>query len=415
MLIRHLSLTNFRNYARLELDLPAGPVLLLGDNAQGKTSLLEAIYYLATSRSPHTTSPRQLINWLAGQESLTPAARLVAQVTRGQAAHTLDVTLMLEPTAGGEERFRKQVKLDSVLRRAQDLVGQVAVVMFLPQDVDLVGGPPSLRRRYLDAALSQVDAEYHSALLRLEDVLPQRNALLKQLDERGDDPDQLAFWDEELAAAGARITLRRQQAIVELGQMADAIHRDLTGGRERLRLRYEPGFDPGRPTSGEFQIPLNLDVPLAIAPHWPLEEAQAAFRAQLALRRQEEIARGVTLVGPHRDELRFVADEIDLGVFGSRGQQRTAVLALKLAEAEWMRGRLGEWPVLLLDEVMAELDAKRRTYLLSRINGANQSLMTSTGLELFGDEFCQRAKLLRVAAGQISSFKFQVSNLKDEG
>jgi DNA replication and repair protein RecF len=404
MRIHHLSLTNFRNYARLELDLPAGPVLLLGDNAQGKTSLLEAIYYLATARSPHTTSPRQLINWLAGQESLTPAARIVAQVTHGEAAHTLDVTLMLEPTSGGEERFRKQIKLDSIPRRANDLVGQVAVVMFLPQDVDLVGGAPSLRRRYLDAALTQVDAEYSSALSRLEDVLPQRNALLKQLGERGGDPDQLAFWDEELAAAGARIALCRQQAIVELGQLADAIHRDLTGGRERLRLRYEPGFDPGRPMSGEFQMPLNLDVPLALAPRWPLEKALAAFRAQLEQRRQAEIMRGVTLVGPHRDELRFIADEVDLGVFGSRGQQRTAVLALKLAEAEWMRGRLGEWPVLLLDEVMAELDAKRRVYLLGRINGANQSLMTSTGLELFGEEFCQRARLLRVAAGQISDF-----------
>ena len=401
MLIHHLSLTNFRNYARLELDLPAGPVLLLGDNAQGKTSLLEAIYYLATARSPHPTSPRQLINWLAGRESLTPAARIVAQVTHGEATHTLDVTLMLEPTASGEERFRKQIKLDSIPRRVQDLVGQMAVVLFLPQDVDLVGGAPSLRRRYLDTALSQVDAEYHSALSRLEDVLPQRNALLKQLGERGGDPDQLAFWDEELAAAGARITLRRQQAIVELGQMADAIHRDLTGGRERLRLRYEPGFDPGRPTS-EWQMPLNLDVPWAAAPTWPLEEARSAFRFQLEQRRQEEIARGVTLVGPHRDELRFIADEVDLGVFGSRGQQRTAVLALKLAEAEWMRGRLGEWPVLLLDEVMAELDAKRRTYLLGRVNGANQSLMTSTGLELFREEFCQRARLLQVTAGQIS-------------
>jgi DNA replication and repair protein RecF len=287
------------------------------------------------------------------------------------------------------------------------------VVLFLPQDVDLVGGGPSLRRRYLDAALSQVDAEYHAALSRLEDVLPQRNALLKQLGERGGDPDQLAFWDEELAAAGARITLRRQQATVELGQIADAIHRDLTGGRERLRLRYEPGFDPGRPTSGEFQIPLNLDVPWAAAPDWPLEEAQAAFRAQLALRRPEEIARGVTLVGPHRDELRFIADEVDLGIFGSRGQQRTAVLALKLAEAEWMRERLGEWPVLLLDEVMAELDAARRAYLLGRINGANQSLMTSTGLELYREEFCRRARLLRVVAGQISNIKYQVSNLQD--
>ena len=406
MLIHHLSLTNFRNYARLELDLPAGPILLLGDNAQGKTSLLEAIYYLATSRSPHTTSPRQLINWLAGQESLTPAARIMAHLTRQQAAHTLDVTLMLEPTADGEERFRKQIKMDGVPHRAHELVGQVTVVMFLPQDVDLVGGSPSLRRRYLDAALSQVDAEYHGALSQYEAVLSQRNALLKQLAERGGDPDELIYWDEQLSTAGALVTLRRQQAVVEWGECADAIHRDLTGGRERLRLRYEPGFDLGRPASPDFQMQIKLDVPLPATSE--MDKAAASFRAQLAARRNEEMARGATLVGPHRDELRFIADEVDLGVYGSRGQQRTAVLALKLAEVEWMRAQTGEWPVLLLDEVLAELDARRRAYLLARINGANQSLMTGTGLELFGEDLPRRAHVLRVVAGQVSSVKPEV-------
>jgi DNA replication and repair protein RecF len=400
MLIQHLSLTNFRNYARLELDLPAGPILILGDNAQGKTSLLEAIYYLATTRSPHTTSPRQLIHWLAGQESLTPAARIVAQVERGNSYHTLDATLMLEPAAGGEERFRKQIKVDGIPRRGADAAGQMTVVLFLPQDVDLVGGSPSLRRRYLDAALEQVDAEYHQALSQFEAVLPQRNALLKQLAERGGDPDELIYWDGQLAASGALITLKRRQAVIELSQHANAIHRDLTGGREHLQLRYEPSFDPGRPPVSEFQMPLKLDVPhVAVS---DVAEAQASFKTQLEARRSEEIARGVTLVGPHRDELRFFADGIDLGVYGSRGQQRTAVLALKLAEVEWMRRQTGEWPVLLLDEVMAELDARRRAYLLARVNGAHQSLLTGTGLELFGQDFCRRARILRISAGQVS-------------
>jgi DNA replication and repair protein RecF len=401
MLIRHLSLTNFRNYARLELDLPAGPVLLLGDNAQGKTSLLEAIYYLATSRPLHTASPRQLIHWLASQESLTPAARIVAYVERGDATHSLDVTLMLEPSPGGEERFRKQIKVDNIPRRAQDLVGQMTVVLFVPQDVELVGGSPSLRRRYLDSTLSQVDADYHEALSQFEAVLSQRNALLKQLNERGGDPDELTYWDEQLSASGALITLRRQQAVIELGKLADAIHRDLTGGQERLRLRYEPCFDPSRPASAEFQMPLKLDVPVVAPSATPVAQAQVSFRAQLEARRSEEIARGVTLVGPHRDEVRFIADEIDLGMYGSRGQQRTSVLALKLAEVEWMRGKTGEWPVLLLDEVLAELDAKRRAYLLARVNGANQSLTTGTGPELFSADYVHRAKILRVTMGRI--------------
>jgi len=401
MLIRHLSLTNFRNYARLELDLPPGPVLILGDNAQGKTSLLEAIYYLATSRSPHTASPRQLIHWLAKQESLTPAARIVAQVAHGEGIHTLDVTLMLEPLPGDEERFRKQIKLDGIPRQARDLVGQMAVVLFLPQDVELVSGSPALRRHYLDTALSQVDADYHGALLPFGEVLSQRNALLKQLAERGGDPDELAYWDEKLSADGALITLKRQQAVAELGERADALHRDLTGAHERLRLRYEPSFDPRRPASPDFQIPFKLDVPFRALPETALADAQVSFRTQLEARRSEEITRGMTLVGPHRDELRFIADEVDLGVYGSRGQQRTAVLALKLAEVEWMREKTGEWPVLLLDEVMAELDAKRRAYLMDRIDGVNQSLITGTGPELFEQEFCQRARLLRVTAGQI--------------
>jgi len=399
MLIRHLSLTNFRNYARLELDLPAGPILLLGDNAQGKTSLLEAIYYLATLRSPHASSPRQLIHWLASQESLTPAARITARIARGDATHTLDVTLMLEPTSDGEERFHKQIKVDNIPRRTQDAIGQMTVVMFSPQDVDLVGGSPSLRRRYLDSVLSQVDVDYHSALSQYEAVLSQRNALLKQLAERGGDPDELAYWDERLAASGALITLRRQQTVLELGDLADQAHRDLTGGQERLRLRYEPSFDLSRPAAADFQISLKLDVPIPAMAE--LTDATASFRAQLAARHDEEIAHGVTLIGPHRDEMRFIADEIDLGVYGSRGQQRTAVLALKLAEVEWMRARTGEWPVLLLDEVMAELDARRRSYLLARINGANQSLVTATGPELLEEDFCQSAKILRVTAGQI--------------
>lgn len=398
MLIRHLSLTNYRNYARLEVDLPAGPVLLLGDNAQGKTSLLEAIYYLAMARSPHTASHRQLINWLAGQESLTPAARIVAQVERGGAIHTLDATLMIEPSVGGEERFRKQLRVDNVPRRVHEVVGQVTVVLFLPQDVELVGGAPGLRRHYLDSALEQVDQDYASGLDRYGPVLSQRNALLKQLAERGGDPDQLIYWDDQLAALGAEITLRRQQAVNELAQRADAIHRDLTGGRERLRLRYEPSFDLTRPASPDFQMSLSLD--LAAASGHNLPDLIASFRAQLALHRTEEIARGVTLVGPHRDEMRFIADEVDLGVYGSRGQQRTAVLALKLAEVDWMKERTGEWPVLLMDEVMAELDARRRGYLLARIGAVNQALITATGLELISDKL-PGARVFRIVAGQI--------------
>jgi DNA replication and repair protein RecF len=401
MYLRHLSLTNFRTYARLELDLPAQAILLYGDNAQGKTSLLEAIYVLATGRSSHTTSDRQLINWLAAEDTLQPNARLIADVTRADRSLHIEMVLMLEP-ANTEDgwRFKKQIKVNGAVVRGADLIGQIAVVMFLPDDVDIVGGGPANRRRYLDAALSQVDAEYASALDLYTDVLARRNATLKQLAEVGGDADQLIYWDEQLTAAGALITLRRQSAIAELEALADRLHRELTHERHTLHLRYQPSFLPDQPIAPVYQRGLNLDLPTR-SPEATLEQARISFLKQLAARHDDEIARGTTLVGPHRDEVRFIADEIDLGTFGSRGQQRTAILGLKLAEVQWMRSKINDWPILLLDEVMAELDAGRRGYLLQQINGAHQSILTSTELEMFTTEFRSRAKILRVARGRI--------------
>ncbi len=407
MILRHLSLTHFRNYARLELDLPPGPILLLGDNAQGKTSLLEAIYYLATAHSPHTTSERQLIHWLAGQDGLMPSAHVAGEITpaarRGLPAGRsckIDIVLVVEPSSGAQDegRFRKQIKINDAPRKGVELAGQLTVVLFLPQDVQVIGGAPGLRRRYLDDLLCQVDGAYAQALSRYGHVLSQRNALLKQLAERGGDPDELTYWDEQLAQAGTAITLARHTAITELEQAAAVIHRDLTGGNEILSLKYQPALDLERAAAPPSQITLPLSTfPLAFF----TPQVEKLFAAQLRERRAEEIARGVTLVGPHRDEVRFLVDGIDMGVYGSRGQQRTVILAHKLAEVEWIKARTGDWPVLLLDEVLAELDIRRRAYLLARINGVSQAVMTSTDLELFSAEFRARAMLLRVTKGQI--------------
>ena len=400
MHLRHLSLTNFRVYARLELELPAGPILICGDNAQGKTSLLEAVYYLATARSPHTSSDRQLIHWLAGDEGLTPYARLVGDVSRADRACHVEVTLMLESANTAEGvRFRKQIKVNGSLSRVADLARQINIVMFLPQDVDLAGAAPGGRRRSLDYTLSQIDVDYAIAVDHYADVLAQRNALLKQLQESSGDPDQLAYWDDQLAADGAAITLKRQIALDELGRAADRIHRDLTGGQADLRLRYQPALDMTRTPAAEYQIALDLDVPAVSVPH--AHRVEAAFLAQLQERRAEEIGAGMTLIGPHRDDFRFISDQVDLGTYGSRGQQRTAVLALKLAEVEWIHDKIGDWPILLFDEVMAELDAQRRTYLLSRIGSVSQSLLTTTDPSLFSAEFRARAKTLRVTTGRI--------------
>ena len=401
MYLRHLSLTNFRTYARLEIDLPAQAILLYGDNAQGKTSLLEAVYVLATARSPHTVSDRQMIHWLAGEETKSPYARLIADVIKANRTQHIEMVLMLEP-ANTEEgwRFRKQIKLNGAVVRTADLIGQIAVVMFLPDDVEIVSGSPGNRRRYLDNTLSQVDAEYAHALDLYSDVLSQRNALLKQLAESGGDPDQLIYWDEQLATSGALITLHRQTAIAELESIANQLHRDLTRERHTLRLRYQPAFNPDQPTAAIYQKPLRLELPTQ-SPEATFEQARASFLKQLHAKGPEEMARSTTLVGPHRDELRFIADEIDLGTFGSRGQQRTAVLALKLAEVHWLKDKIGDWPILLLDEVMAELDALRRGFLLNQINGAHQSILTSTDPDMFTEEFRARARILKVIKGRI--------------
>ena len=403
MHLRHLSLTNFRLYSRLEVDLPSQAILLYGDNAQGKTSLLEAIYVLATGRSAHTTSDRQLINWLASEEGLTPHARLAADVVRADRSLHIDMVLMLEPAKTEDGwRFRKQIKVNGAVVRTTDLIGQIAVVMFLPDDVEIVSGSPAQRRRYLDNALAQVDVEYARALELYGEVLSQRNALLRQLAETGGDPDQLFYWDEQLAAAGTTITLKRQSMIAELEQLADRLHRDLTHERHTLRLRYQPAFNADQPIGPVYQRSLSLDLPTQ-SPEATFEQARKSFLKQLTAKRGEELARGTTLVGPHRDELRFIADEIDLGIYGSRGQQRTAILALKLAETHWMRAKINDWPILLLDEVLAELDAKRRGFLLNQINGANQAILTSTDPEMFTPEFRSQAKMVKVIRGRIET------------
>ncbi len=380
MRLTHLTLHNFRNYVRLELDLPPGVMVLLGDNAQGKTNLLEAIYYLATTRSPHAGAERELVNWLAAEQEPLPYARLVGRVARGGAEVTVEITLTRQENHEG--RYRKQIRLNGVPRRAMDLLGQLTVVLFMPEDIDLVFGPPSLRRRYLDATLCQIDPAYCQTLSHYNQVLAQRNALLRDLGERGGDPGQLIFWDERLVEHGARVIARRQEALLTLDELAHTLHGELTGGAERLHLRYLPG--------------------VSIA-GWGATEIATGFQAQLAAWRGREIAAGMTLAGPHRDEMRFLIDGVDAGVYGSRGQQRTAALALKLAEVELMRRETGEYPVLLLDDVLSELDEHRRRLLQNRLdNGPEQAILTTTDLHNLPEAFLQRCRLWRVQMGRLT-------------
>lgn len=396
MYLKHLSLTNFRNYLHLELDLPPGLILLQGDNAQGKTNLLEAIYVLATSRSPHAQADRQMIRWGAEEEPL-PFARLMGQVQKADGPRHIEIVLVKAPVQGGRgNRLQKQIRVNGLRRRALDLVGEVNVVLFSPQDIDLVGGSPGLRRRYLDATLCQIDPRYCQALQQYNRILTQRNHLLRQLQEGRAGVDELLFWDQGLVEQGSVIIARRQEVVRGLDQLARAIHLDVTGGEEQLSLSYVSSFARDG-TRRSYQLPLE--------PHPHGEGITAAFRAHLKERQGEEIARGMTLVGPHRDDLRFTVHGVDMGVYGSRGQQRTIVLSLKLAEAELMKAETGEQPILLLDDLMSELDGVRRRYLTRRLGQYQQAILTTTDLRDYERDFLARVLLLRVHEGKIEGIQ----------
>jgi DNA replication and repair protein RecF len=378
--LNHLSLTNFRNYSRLELGLPARLSLFQGSNAQGKTNLLESIHLLATARSPRAAAERELINWLALQSPL-PYARLAGEIGDGQRVDRLELVLELSGNGGSGPIIRKQVRINGVAKRSLDLIGRLRVVLFLPEDVSLVSGSPGERRRYLDIALCQIDPVYCRSLTDYNKALQQRNALLKRLRDEGGDRDQLSFWDSQLATHGGQVLVRRRHAVEALDGIARQRHRELSGGAEWLKLVYLPS--PALP----FTTP---------------GEAAEAFGAKLKGTRSRDIAAGTSLSGPHRDDLAFLAEERDLRAYGSRGQQRTAALALKLAEVQMMREVSGESPLLLLDDVMSELDEARRHALRDALEGVDQALVTTTDWGDFSPELLSHAQQYRVEAGRLT-------------
>ena len=408
MHLTHISLTNFRNFARLDVDVPGGPIILVGGNAQGKTSLVEAIYYLATFVSFQATHERQLINFHTNHDGIA-VARIVAEFISTQAPmkpslvdsgkHRIEVRIIRETGEFGEAtRLRKEIILDGVKRKFGEVVGKFNAVLFLPHMLNVVEGAPDERRRYLNLAMGQVIPKYAMILSEYGQALSQRNALLKQLGERGGDIDQLSYWDKQLANLGAQIIHTRILTIQGLERHASLIHRELTRGEEVLRILYQPSFDPLSNNHPQYALPLNAPIDRT---RISLETIQKGFLNCLERLYNDEIERGVTTIGPHRDELRFLSNGVDLGTFGSRGQARTAVLSLKLAEMNWMKENSGQWPVLLLDEVLAELDPSRRSDLLERLSGGEQTLLTTTDLDLFNEHFLNHARLWHIREGHL--------------
>jgi len=401
MFLKHLSLTNFRGFTRLDIDIPRRIVLLTGANAQGKTTVLEAIYFLAAFTSFQTHADRQIINLDEARKNSLTVTRLVADYQRGKSKHRIEARLILEPMGVvNGQRLRKEILLDGVKKPVNEVIGHFNAVIFVPQMSQIIEGAPEDRRRYLNLALAQSTPAYARVLGEYNQALTQRNALLKMLGERGGSGDQLEVWDEALTRLGAQIILWRIEAVQQIERLASRVHHELTHGSEILRLSYEPAFDPLPKPNGQLGLKIETVVDRS---RLELDEIQTGFRERLRELRNEEIARGVTTIGPHRDELRFLANDIDLGDYGSRGQVRTALLSLKLAEVNWMKERTGEWPVILLDEVMAELDLQRRADLLKYVGESEQVLFTTTDLNLFEPEFVKKAEVWKVESGKVVS------------
>lgn len=418
--------------------------MLVGQNAQGKTSLLEAIYALATSRAPGGVPDRQLVRWQAGQDEVWPFARVQGRIER--LGGELQVELLLAWQAGeatGEDpRLVKRIRVNQVPRRAMDLLGQFNVVLFTPEDLAIVAGAPAERRRYLDGLLCQVDPAYCRALARYNQVLSQRNHLLKLIRERRAASTELTFWDERLLQDGALILEARLRAVSGLQRLAAGLHLRVAGGGPPLSLAYRlswqeeaeeramamveaPGAAAGAlsapnaaqasppvpaPTAtpassadlrapGLASPPADASDPSAAPPS--AEALRAAFAAALAASQPAQLARGLTLVGPHRDDLAFRVGAVDMRSYGSRGQQRSVALALRLAEARLMTERRGEAPVVLLDDVLSELDPGRRERLLGLLDDVEQSILTTADLAVLPPDWLVRATVLEVAGGSV--------------
>jgi DNA replication and repair protein RecF len=399
--VTQLSLTNYRNYSRLILDLPAGPILLRGDNAHGKTNLLESIYFLSTTRSLHARADQQLINWLILKQETLPFARVEATVKTERETFQLAITILREG-----DNIRKDIRLNGTKKRAMDVIGKLTTVIFLPEDIELITGAPAVRRRYLDSMLCQINPDYCHALSRYNKVLTHRNALLKELFQRNGNPNQLLYWDEQLAHDGATLITHRHNTVLDLDTIARQRHRELSSGKEGLRLHYAPSFDFFQRAKPNYQLPLVMED---LAPYTtaapPVKEVRETFLARLQQAHHEEINRGVTLTGPHRDDLHFLVDGIDMTLYGSRGQQRTAALSTKLAEITLMQQVTGETPVLLLDDVMSELDAERRKQVIEIVDRVGQAFLTTTDWTDYAPDFRRRASLFSVTMGQLEAME----------
>lgn len=339
-MLKHLELTNFRNYDHYSLDL-AKTTFLVGPNGIGKTNLLEAIYLLSTGRSWRTNRDVEVIKWGKDFSKI---------ITKKQNEDTLELEMVIQRQPTPERPRQKLIKINSIKKKLADLLGRMPTVLFSPEEMQIISGPPVLRRRFLDILLCQIDKKYTLALFDLSKIIQGRNKLLFFLKQGRSKINELAFWDEKLITLGSFIIKKRQKTLEALNLDLPAIYQEIAGTGEKLTLKYQPTVMPDN------------------------------FKETIESMRQREIEQSATLIGPHRDDLIFLLENKEITTFGSRGEYRSAVLAAKMAEVEFLAKEKEERPTLLLDDIFSELDKNRREHL-EKIVLRQQTIITTTDLD----------------------------------
>jgi DNA replication and repair protein RecF len=379
--VTDIALEDFRSYAEVRLAFSRGVSALIGPNGAGKTNVLEGMHLAARGDSPRAHDDTELVRWG------TNTARVRVEVDRAEGHRRIELLLFSPPE--GERRRPRRYLLDGAPKRAEDVAGELVVVAFFPEDVDLLGAAPTARRRYLDAMLGQIEHAHRRETREYQRVLEQRNALLRVAREEMSVPeDEMAFWDRELVRLASSISLRRATLVRELV----APFHDATA-RFNATALAERGPQPG-----------GLDVVYGGQVEGSsVEERTVAYERLLREKRDRERWQGTTLVGPHRDDLLVTSGGRALPSFASRGEHRSAVLALKLAEAAWLASRIGEPPVFLLDDVLSELDTSRREALAAAIPEDAQAFLTAATTTALPDSLRDRATVLPVRRGVVGA------------
>jgi len=359
MIIESIELKNYRNYEHLHMVFSPGTNILYGNNAQGKTNILEAIYVCCTTKSHRGSKDREMIQFHEDESHIKLSVR------KNDVPYRIDMHL--------KKNKAKGIAINGLpIRKASDLFGIVNVVLFSPEDLNLIKNGPAERRKFIDLELCQLNKLYVHCLISYNRVLMQRNKLLKEIMFHPDYEETLEIWDMQLVQYGKELIRYRSEFISQLNDMIHDIHWKLSGGKEEVRVTYDPSSASDR-----------------------LEEA-------IARNREQDLRQKTTVVGPHRDDIGFYMGDVDIRRFGSQGQQRTAALSLKLAEIELVKKLVRDYPILLLDDVLSELDGDRQTHLLSVIDHI-QTLITCTGLEDFVNHRFKIDHLFHVSEGTVIS------------